>query len=444
MLPIEAVATRAVELEDPGLNDGRTSIELRRVGDPDPRILTGSDHRALHGSSADRPLATAEPLAAGECRHGHLRLLDYAPPLAPGRYEVRLAYRCGPGRDDVVRSSRVEFQVVCARGDRAVYRWFRSTEPRETLEAVRLVHVEGAPCLLYQVSHAAKPAVLRRSVRVSVEGLDRGIHPRPARLAALGSRHAHRILVWLDGEHVLGLRVGSRSVDRKPSRALHGLEPLTARLVDPPLHLRARGGGHLVVTTGLRDGAPTAGLHRVDSTGHTETRHLGLSELPKVHAVSWGADEAIGEGSLWWARDECLRRTDLVTGRQEDVWKAPESLTDLVVDPECANVYAVLGEVSLKVYRFALAAVEVGPLLLGELEVPAGSTIEQVVPLAAGEGVALLVSSGEGWWVIAPGLREAVPPTEDDSPPPALVAGRGGVVLIEGCGSGYLAARVLG
>jgi len=217
-LKLHVRAEAAGELESVELNRAATRIHLRRAGGP-PVILTGADHIRMFPEKAMAGVGSTFSVRANQEWDAELDLLQYARPLAAGRYTVEVEYRGA-------RSGPASFDVVPAQLRHSRWRWFGATE------------FAGIYAANGNWFYTARPkhdlSVVLFAAEIGAARLAVGAEPRLAYFPGFAGTRAERIVVWTELGNLCWLPVtGSGPAGRLRCEASGLQTPI--RIAEPAL-----------------------------------------------------------------------------------------------------------------------------------------------------------------------------------------------------------------
>jgi len=439
-----------LEMETVELNRSRTSLRITPVGERG-QILTlcGADHAALHGIHPLTEIGRRFRAPAGSAWTSDLQLLNYACPLAAGRYRIELSYRYGDSAQDTCASNPVDVEVVPAMLLTSDFRWFGGSAARDQLATLWTARDGSRVHWIFQTARGMDPGAILSAVDLEVPD-PLGATPELAHLNDIASFHYERYVVWVDGSRVGWLKASDEQRLSESASTSHGLDgqPVCA---DPPL--QRRGGGFFAVLVGRAKGAPSFSVVEADQDGNVQTRLVSVGDSPQGSAVvAWSEQEETATGSVFFIGSEprSIVQVDLSGGPPRSMAARGEVLR-LALDQWLgrANILALIRrEGRMEVLRWNLARPREDGQVVSRYDleglgpdVPGGDPSD-ATPLCDSLDLALLFPGRNIWAVLSRGEKYLVAATEGSNVA-RLVASPGGLFLVEFVpDSGFLATRI--
>lgn len=258
------------EYESIELNRSATRIHLRPASGP-ATVLTGADHLRLYPEKALAGVGTSFAARAKQEWDTELDLLQYALPLAAGRYTAEVEYRG-------VRSGPAAFEVVPAVLGPARWRSFGGTE---------LAGVYAANGKWFHTARAVRdPRVVLFTAEIGNAVPAVTELPRLAYFPANAGMRAERVVVWTEGSRLCWLPVTGSGPAGKRQCADSRLDG-RVQLAEPALQTLA-GELRAVVFS-----ARTAVEIHVPPGGTASIRNVAGGRDIKGVAVSWEPEPAL-------------------------------------------------------------------------------------------------------------------------------------------------------
>ena len=456
VLDVHHEVSADLDMETVELNSHRTRIFVTEEASGTQRVLSGTDHVACHRPPPLMPVGRSFRAPAGSSWTSQLELWLYTRPLPCGAYRVEIAYQHGTGVEDVVRSNAVAIEVARAEAA-AEHRWFGGSESRDRLGALRVCRDGEDTRWLHDVALAYDPGVLESSFDLAMPAVVYSTAPRLAHLNDIAAFHFERWVAWTEDAGVGWVQIHGHGRLSEPARVAHGLAG--ARLVDPPLQLRA--GGLRSVVLGC-DNTGASALALIDvAAGGVECQRIPLGqEAPHAAVACWGMDETavVFLGTAHDGGALILQSCQLPAGTQQEILRVRGQLLKLQLDQWMGNGYlhALVCEPGIdeKTGRELQSLVVWSVGIDGKVHsrperrvywsgdpMPRDAAWD-AVPLVVGRGLALLVRIAADWRVLTPdgAFTVAGPPAADGAAPRlAATPSHGIFVLTQDPGRGPLA-----
>jgi hypothetical protein len=440
-----------LDMETVELNRSRTSVRITPLtGDGETMTLSGAGHVALHRVHPLSEVGRRFRAPAGSAWTSDLQLLQYARPLAVGRYSIQLNYRYGDSPEETVTTNAVEVEVAPANLLNSEFRWFGESAPRDTIATLWTAREDRDIHWMFQTARGKDPNAILTAVDLELPDPPHS-KPRLAHLNDTASFHYERYAVWVDGESLGWLKTSDEQRLGEPASASHGLGS-APQLADPPL--QRRGGGFFAVLAGWASREPSLSLIEVDDHGTTQRRILPARESAGgVAVVAWSEGDETAAGNVFLIAGDrhSIVLVDLSGGTPQSL-AAPGEVVTVAVDQWLGRgklLALVRRGGLLEVIAWDLSSLDAAPQLMSRYDLetlPPGfwsADLVDVVPLDGSCGLALLSSGRDGWAILSQGKTYRLARAEGGGTP-KLVATRSGLFLVQHFADRGFAATRLG